>query len=181
MAANNGRGPSRPADFRYTDTIADKDAVQGILVKQDSIINRINTLEVIVAREAALEYNNAFAMTALGDFISGAVATGIEANIASGFIANPFSGESTLTANSTTTAIVVANIGNFTVADVVYIRSSARAQFRVITAINTSTSTITFGVALAAAAFANDTISVAVGVSTAGNPPADILPVDLKN
>ena len=50
MAANNGRGRAgRPADFKYTDTIADKASDQGILVKQDLVIDAVNQLRTSIA------------------------------------------------------------------------------------------------------------------------------------
>ena len=181
MAANNGRGRAgRPADFKYTDTVADKGTLQGILKKQDEILERLNILDAAVAREAALEYNDAFSNTVAADFISNPVADGIEANIAAGLIENPFSGISSVTAVATGVSVTVAasDIGNFTTGDVVYVRSSNRAQFRSITV---SGNVLTFGSALAAGATIGDTVAVAVAVDAAGNPPADILPVDLKN
>ena len=58
MAANNGRGRAgRPADFKYTDTVADKGTLQAILVKQDEIIDHLVQIAGLEIGAIVTNYN----------------------------------------------------------------------------------------------------------------------------
>ena len=78
MANNDGRGiVPRPADFKYTDTIADKDSVQALLVKQDELIDSLNSIVDVGSRAAVASFDD-FSRSApngkdIGDLDSAAV------------------------------------------------------------------------------------------------------------
>ena len=111
MASNNGRGPTRRDGFRFTDTVAEKGTLQGVLRKQDEIIARVNAiLDTFIGSEVTAY--NAFA--AVGN--SGkdeAILDTIIAEFTAGFIAiNPVLGSSTVaTAYAAgATSLVVASV-----------------------------------------------------------------------
>ena len=111
MASNNGRGPTRRDGFRFTDTVAEKGTLQGVLRKQDEIIARTNAILNTFIGSEVIAYNSFAAVGNSGK--DGALLDAISGEFTAGFIAiNPVLGSSTVATAyvAGVTSLVVASV-----------------------------------------------------------------------
>ena len=183
MAQNDGRGPSRPADFKYTDTIADKDSVQAILVKQDLILDRLNATVAIEARAGAAIFNDFSGSAPNGKDIADFDEAAVYAD--AGLIGQVNVGETTIATTayvSAATSLVVADAtllgGRSETIRLVMVGDSTTAVG--VVALPASGNTITVGATLFLLAAAVGSRIIAIP-SSIGETPSVIGKVELKN